>query len=266
MKQMEQKQQCKMTRDETLKVALTVGKILLKSGAETYRVEDTINRFCVANGYEVDIFVTPTVIILGNEQVDSFNCVSRIRYRTTNLGLISEMNDMSYHFERWPLDYRATMTWLNEKMQAPMPYGKWRVCFASAIASAAFAAMLGGNSHDFIAAFMTGGIAMLVLKQIAGYRPSAFWENAVAGVAIGGVALLCCAISVQCTMEKIIVGALMPFVPGLAFTNGLRDYMAGDLLSGNARIAEALLFAASIAIGIAFSLRAWFLWGWQLWK
>ena len=263
---MEQAHENKMTRDETLKVALMVGKILLKSGAETYRVEDTINRFCIANGYEVDIFVTPTVIILGNEQVDSFNCVSRIRYRTTNLGMISEMNDMSYKFERWPMSYRGTMAWLEEKLKAQVPYGKWKVCLASAIASASFSAMLGGNRHDFIAAFITGGIAMLVLKQIAGYRPSAFWENALAGVAIGVVALICCAVSVQCTMEKIIVGALMPFVPGVAFTNGLRDYMAGDLLSGNARIAEALLFAASIAIGIAFALRAWVLWGWDLWK
>jgi uncharacterized membrane protein YjjP (DUF1212 family) len=50
---MEQAHENKMTRDETLKVALMVGKILLKSGAETYRVEDTINRFCIANGYEV---------------------------------------------------------------------------------------------------------------------------------------------------------------------------------------------------------------------
>ena len=181
---MEQAHENKMTRDETLKVALMVGKILLKSGAETYRVEDTINRFCIANGYEVDIFVTPTVIILGNEQVDSFNCVSRIRYRTTNLGMISEMNDMSYKFERWPMSYRGTMAWLEEKLKAQVPYGKWKVCL----------------------------------------------------------------------------------VPGVAFTNGLRDYMAGDLLSGNARIAEALLFAASIAIGIAFALRAWVLWGWDLWK
>ena len=115
---MEQAHENKMTRDETLKVALMVGKILLKSGAETYRVEDTINRFCIANGYEVDIFVTPTVIILGNEQVDSFNCVSRIRYRTTNLGMISEMNDMSYKFERWPMSYRGTMAWLEEKTES----------------------------------------------------------------------------------------------------------------------------------------------------
>lgn len=256
----------KMTREETLKVALTVGKILLKSGAETSRVEDTINRFCITCGYEVDIFVTPTVIILGNEQVDSFNCVSRIRYRSTNLGLISEMNDMSYNFEQWPLDYAETMAYLEERKNAPTPYGKWQVCLASALASASFAAMLGGNIHDFIAAFVTGGIAMLVLKQIAGYRPRAFWENTLAGITIGAVALLCCAISIQCTLEKIIVGALMPFVPGVAFTNGLRDYMAGDLISGNARIAEALLFATSIAFGIAFSLQLWVLWGWNLWK
>lgn len=107
---------------------------------------------------------------------------------------------------------------------------------------------------------------MVALKQIAGYHPSAFWENAVAGVVIAAVALICCAMSVQCTMEKIIVGALMPFVPGVAFCNGLRDYMAGNLMSGNSRIAEALLFASSIAIGIAFVLRAWFIWGWDLWK
>jgi len=66
-------------------------------------------------------------------------------------------------------------------------------------------------------------------------------------------------------MEKIIVGALMPFVPGVAFTNGLRDYMAGDLLSGNARIAEALLFAASIGSCCIYSACLGIV-GWDLWK
>jgi uncharacterized membrane protein YjjP (DUF1212 family) len=125
--------------------------------------------------------------------------------------------------------------------------------------------MLGGNGHDFIAAFVTGLVAMLVLKLLGGYRPSAFWENALAGASIAVVAIVCCAISVQCTMDKIIVGAVMPFVPGVAFTNGLRDYMAGDLVSGNSRVAEAILFASSIAVGLAFVLQAWHKWGWNLW-
>lgn len=253
----------KMTRDQTLNIALKIGKILLKSGAETYRVEDTITRCCLANGYVVDTFVTPTVIIVGNEYKDSFIRVSRIGYRTTNLSLVSEMNEMSYKFDDWPMDYEETKDWLDSKLKQPLPYGKWAICIASAFVAAGFSAMLGGNAYDFLAAFITGFVAMLVLKQIAGYHPSAFWENAVAGATISAVAILCCQISDQCTMEKIVVGALMPFVPGVAFCNGLRDYMAGNLMSGNARIAEALLFAASIAVGLAFVLKAWVIWGWR---
>ncbi len=154
---------------------------------------------------------------------------------------------------------------MENKLKEAPPYNKWLVCLASGLASAGFSGMLGGNTHDFIAAFVTGFFSMLLLKQLAGYRPDAFWENALAGASVGALALFCCAMSVQCTMEKIIVGAVMPFVPGVAFTNGLRDYMAGDLVSGNSRIAEALLFASSIAVGLAFVLQAWYKWGWNLW-
>lgn len=49
--------------------------------------------------------------------------------------------------------------------------------------------MLGGNGHDFIAAFITGGLSMVLLKQLGGYRPSAFWENALSGAAIGALAI-----------------------------------------------------------------------------
>lgn len=256
-----------LKREETLNLAMLMGKVLLKSGAETSRVEDTITRFCQANNcHDVNVFVTPTVIILGDETPNGTSCVCRIRYRSTNLQTISEMNDFSYNLKQWPLDYAATLKYLESKLKSLPPYSSRLVCLASGISSGSFSVMLGGNSHDFVAAFITGYLAMLLLKKLGGYRPSAFWENALAGAAIGVVAILCCAVSVQCTMEKIIVGALMPFLPGVAFTNGLRDYMAGDLISGNSRIAEALLFATSIAIGLAFSLQAWHIWGWDLWK
>lgn len=256
-----------LKREETLNLAMLLGKVLLKNGAETSRVEDTITRFCQANNcHDINVFVTPTVIILGDEKPQGFSCICRIRYRSTNLQIISEMNDFSYNLKNWPLDYAATINYLEGKLKTAPPYSNSLVCLASGLSSACFSVMLGGNSHDFIAAFITGYLAMLLLKRLGGYRPSAFWENALAGAAIGVVAILCCAVSVQCTMEKIIVGALMPFLPGVAFTNGLRDYMAGDLISGNSRIAEALLFATSIAIGLAFSLQAWHIWGWDLWK
>lgn len=256
----------KLNREETLHLALAMGKALLKNGAETSRVEDTIARFCHTHGYhDINVFVTPTVIILGDETSDGSTIICRIRSRSTNLSVISEVNDFSYNVSNWPMNYKQTLDYLDSLLHKAQPYGKWRVCLASALSSAAFSAMLGGNTHDFIAAFITGGLSMVLLKQLGGYRPSAFWENALSGAAIGALAIICCEIDADCTRTNIIVGALMPFLPGVAFTNGLRDYMAGDLMSGNSRIAEAMLFATSIAIGLAFSLLIWYHWGWKLW-
>jgi uncharacterized membrane protein YjjP (DUF1212 family) len=52
-------------------------------------------------------------------------------------------------------------------------------------------------------------------------------------------------------MEMTIAGAIMPYLPGMAFTNGLRDYIAGDLISGNSRVGEAVFLVSGIVIGIA---------------
>lgn len=78
------------------------------------------------------------------------------------------------------------------------------------------------------------------------------------------LAIFCCEMDGECTRTNIIVGALMPFLPGVAYQRSARLY-GGDLISGNSRIAEAMLFATSIAIGLAFSLLVWYHWGWKLW-
>ena len=46
----------------------------------------------------------------------------------------------------------------------------------------------------------------------------------------------------------------MILVPGIAFTNAMRDIMAGDLTSGVNKVVEALLIATAIALGTGFVL------------
>ena len=52
-----------------------------------------------------------------------------------------------------------------------------------------------------------------------------------------------------------IIGTLMILTPGIAFTMGIRDFVQGDYLSGTIRMIDALLIAASIAIGTGLVLR-----------
>ncbi|MDD4723039.1 MAG: threonine/serine exporter family protein, partial [Acidaminococcaceae bacterium] len=99
-----------MTKEQVMEIAITAGKILLCSGAETSRVEDTIVRMCALRGMNtVSVFCTPSVIIVSNEFAGDFTCMYRVSRRGTDLGLISEINELSFSFARWQHDYTETM-------------------------------------------------------------------------------------------------------------------------------------------------------------
>ena len=55
-------------------------------------------------------------------------------------------------------------------------------------------------------------------------------------------------------LDAITIGTLMVLVPGRALTNAMWEIMAGDIISGMHRTAEALLTAAAIALGVVVAL------------
>lgn len=57
-----------------------------------------------------------------------------------------------------------------------------------------------------------------------------------------------------CSIDKVIIGGIIPLVPGIALTNGVRDIAGCDYLSGTIRGIEALLIGAAIALGVGFVL------------
>ena len=60
--------------------------------------------------------------------------------------------------------------------------------------------------------------------------------------------------------DPVIIGALMLLVPGLLFTNAMRDILYGDTNSGITRLFQVLLIALAISLGtaVAFNTSAFF--------
>lgn len=249
----------KLNKEQTLKIVLVVGEIMLKSGAETYRVEDTIIRMCRVQGHtDIQPFVTPTLILIGENSKAGISCLVRINGRSTNLEKVAEINDISYAYSKWSLNFQDTLAHLQKIADKKGYTPSWHR-YASGISSATFSIMLGGNIADFVAALIVGFVAMYFYQLIEYLHSSLFVSNMVAGIVVGGLACLANIIYQDCAVDKIIVGAVMPFVPGLAFTNGVRDFLSGDLISGNSRISEALIIAVSIAVGVGTMLKL-FMW------
>ena len=55
-------------------------------------------------------------------------------------------------------------------------------------------------------------------------------------------------------LNFMIIGSMMPLVPGVAFTVAIRDAADGDYISGTVRMIDALLVFICIAIGVGMGI------------
>ena len=78
-----------------------------------------------------------------------------------------------------------------------------------------------------------------------------FFSELLAAIVIAWLAFFLTNISIGSDVNIIIVASVMTLVPGKAITNGIRDLMASHYISGVSVLADALLTASAIGIGVA---------------
>lgn len=243
-------------KTEILRIALYAGEIMLKNGAETYRVEDTIIRICNAKGMKyTNAFVTPTVIILADSRFEGRSLIRRIFFRDTNLEKVSRVNDFSRLFSQDPnISFEDALSRLKQ-IDALSSYPYKLQLFCGGGAASLFALMLGSGVGDALLAFFVSMLSVFIYGRLQRISEVSFLANFVCGFFIGITALILSRIFSNIRYDMIIVGGIMPLLPGFALTNGLRDFISGDLISGVSRVAEAFIIAISIAFGVGSAFK-----------
>lgn len=244
-----------------LRLAIRAGEIMMQSGAEIYRVEDTITRICTACHIRyVEVFATPTGIFVSlypsDEEGDVLTSLSRIHYANTNLKKISDINEFSREFTTTDMTIEEGLARLNKiskQDRYPIPL---RLLGAGLVAGF-FCALLSGNPLD---SFCSGCIG------VASYALSIFLHRYAINYFIRGfcccalstiLALISVSLSIGASPGSMVIGSLMIYVPGAALTNSIRDFLSGDMLAGIARAAEALVVAVSLATGAGIVIKLW---------
>lgn len=238
---------------DIMEICLLAGSIMLENGAETFRVEDTMTRIAKSYGVvDSDCFVTPTGIILSLEGSEPTKTkLNRIINRTTNLEKVAKVNDISRRISAGAIGMQEAYYLLKEVDEAKPAYSNWVQVFVAAIASGCFLIMFQGEWSDFIPAFVAGGLGFMCSMYIHSVVEIKFFAEFVASFFIGIIASLAVHLGIGDQVDKIIIGSVMPLVPGLLITNAVRDLVAGHLVSGLSKGAEAFLTATAIGSGIA---------------
>jgi uncharacterized membrane protein YjjP (DUF1212 family) len=241
--------------DKVMDLCLTAGKIMLQSGAETYRVEDTMLRIASAFGIrESHSYVTPTGIIFSIEGELTKTKIVRVTERTTDLEKIAEVNSISRKICSGDISLDEAYNSVKEIESANLHYPFWLQIVSASIASGCFLIIFKGEWRDFIPAMIAGGVGLICVTYFHRLVPIRFLAEFLASFFIGFLSVLFVKIGFGMQLDKIIIGSVMPLVPGLLITNAVRDLMAGHLVSGLSKGAEAFLTAFAIGLGIAMVL------------
>ena len=239
---------------EAMEVCLLAGKLLLQSGAETYRIEDTMARIGNAFGLDhCECFVIPTGIIfsIGAHERQKTKLI-RVSERTTDLLKITSVNRISRAISEGKMGIEEARRELEETGEAGFNYSVPMQVLAAALSSACFVIMFMGSWHDFIPAFIAGAAGYIGYLYFSWLVSAKFISEFFASVIIGLTSFLLAGAGLGVEVDKIIIGSVMPLVPGLLITNAVRDLIAGHLVSGISKGAEACLTAFAIGGGIAF--------------
>lgn len=241
----------------TLEVALLAGRIMLENGAETSRVEDTMSRICSSRNIIVDSFTIPTGIFMSyHDGKDYYPYVIRTKTMTIDLEIIAKVNDFSRTFVNGsvPLD-DAKKRLMDIKATPHFP--PLIYCIGGGLAGGFFTLSFGGRLIEALLSFVTSFLVVGIVKKMHKYAGT-FVRNAAGGLLNAMIALtliyLVTPFDQNIQLSKIVIGSLMPLVPGVAMTNAFRDSISGDFVSGVSKLTEALLVAVAIALGVGVVL------------
>lgn len=244
----------------TLDAVCLASQIILESGGETYRAEETVERMCQGLGIKrVDVLALPTGLMLTltlDAEDNTISRIVRVHNRSIDLSRVDACNDISRRVACGSMNAGEALNALKE-IKRPKKEKRLLLTAAGALSAASFTVMLGGSWVDFFVSFFCGALVQLVLPPLSWMRVPPLISSMIAGALTTLMALFGTLAFSSVSIEPVISGAIMPLLPGLATTNAMRDTIRGDLISGGARIMEAILSVMMLAAGIGLVLSMW---------
>ena len=236
--------------DDVLDTILDIGCRLLEAGAEVRRVEDTVERLCLAYGaHDVDVF---SIVVLVGVTVegpngDHYTQIRKVGSIGNSLVRIEKLNALSRRLCAAPEDPVKVKEEV-ASICSKRTYSQALMLISAAIAAGGFAVFFGGSLMDGLIAAVIG-VLVILISAYTSSKINVTLKTFVIAFTAGALALGVCNFLHVCHPDKIMIGTIMLMIPGLALGTSLRDLFGGDMVSGLLRFVQASFTAAVIAAG-----------------
>ena len=243
---------------EILNLAVSIGEVMLESGGEIYRVQETVGPVLEAYGigdYHVFVITNGIFATVHEQREDAGSMVRYVPIGEVNLQRVAAANQLSREISAGECKIEeAYEKLLACRKDKGLP--KWLLILSGGVGCAGFGYLMGARPYDSFFSFFLGMFLEAFLILAAHYKTSKFITNILGSALITAGSLIFYAAGAGILYDRVIIGGIMPLLPGVSLTTAIRDLFGGDYLSGGIRLTDALLTSMCIAIGVGAAVKA----------
>lgn len=251
--------------DELLNLGAELGYELMVSGAEVYRVEDSVGRLLRAYGRQTgEVFAIPNCLIvsLKGERDEALTRIRRIPPHGTDVDKLERCNALCRALCRETPGCAEAERRLEQLRRESRGYTVMMGLAGYFTGAFGFCLFFRGGLWDAVLSGLCCLAVGLCLHGMGKLGANAFFKTIAASAVCTFLAIALARLGPSLNEDMIAIGALMALVPGVCFTSALRDIMAGDMVTGLSNAAEGILIGAAIVIGTGAAMTlAGALWG-----
>ena len=253
-----------MDYNALLDLSTDIGYELAMAGAETFRVEESIQRVMAAYDVQAEVFAIPNYLMVSITDPDAkpITRMRRIGSHGTDLDAVEKYSGLCRALCNRKPDPMEAQTWFDITRQRLCRYSIPMEYIGYLVGAAGHALFFGGNLADSLCSGICGMLVGLVTQFLNRQKANQFFSTIASAFLMALLAYGLGALGLAKNPDAVTIGALMILVPGLLFTNAMRDIIYGDTNSGINRIVQVVLVAVGIALGTASAWQvASSLWG-----
>ena len=226
---------------------------LAMAGAETYRIEESASRILSSYGLQPEVFAIPNNLTVSIETPEGqlLTRMRRIGPHGNDLDAVDQLSALSRAICNRKPDVMEAKQWLEYVVSQKRSYSPVLYLLGNFLGAAGYGIFFGGTGIDALWAGICGILVGSVNKALDKIKTNQFFQTIVASYLMALVAYTAAEFGLTYHADSVIIGALMILVPGLLFTNAMRDIIYGDTNSGVNRIVQVFLIAAALALGTA---------------
>ena len=244
-----------------LRLAMRVAVALLASGAQTDDVETAIDTIGHAYGTDpIQRSVTFSGIAISYDDPSDPGPPTTLLYtvpeRLSDFARLAATSAIVRRVKAGELDLPTADDALDDLERQPPPYGTAVSFVAPGISAAGSTVVFGGAPLDAVATLAVALVIQPALSSLDRSTLPPFFRTVFGVAASTLLVAVLVAIGLPIVGGLVLTGSLLRFMPGYALVSGFRDLIDQSIISGSARLAEALLLGAGVAAGTSFALAA----------